>query len=134
MLLVCLLVSLHEFVSARHLAKPWFCQMSSDTGRTSNITQPGQQTKFTPTYPLYHWSTVPLGRPGGMRGAFESAAPRRGAGRVLNFGIYSSDSHPRGSSRMPPDAQIMILQPLPFSYFFCFLPISYFVAFIFICF
>ncbi len=65
-----------------------------------------------------------------MRGAIKSAAPRRGAGRVLNFGIYSSDSYPRGSSRMPPDAPPRSSKPFRFHTFSVFLPISFFYNFL----
>ena len=49
-----------------------------------NKTKLARQTKYElySTHPLRHCSTAPLGRPGGMRGAVESAAPRRGAGRA----------------------------------------------------
>ncbi len=88
-------------------------------------------TKKTTNHPTHPFNTLSrILWPGGMREAIKSAAPRRGAGRVLNFGIYSSDSYPRGSSRMPPDAQILIVQALPFSYFSVFLPISFFYNFL----
>ena len=49
-----------------------------------NKTKLARQTRYELYYtnPLRHSSTAPLGRPGGMRGAIKSAAPRRGAGRA----------------------------------------------------
>ena len=45
-------------------------QSNKQTKQTNKANNTHTHT-HTSTYPWCHWSTVPLGRPGGMRGAFE---------------------------------------------------------------
>ncbi len=100
-----------------------------------NVPKTGGPKTEVPELPLFRGPEALRLRdliwPGGMRGAVKSAAPRRGAGRVLNFGIYSSDSsilegHRACRSRLPNDHP----RPSVFILFLFFLPISFFYNFL----